>query len=48
MLKLCSEGQVKRLQRLLGRGFFSAEAIIDGDFGVITEAAVKAFQSSTT
>lgn len=46
LLKLGSEGwQVKRLQKLLReRGLFPAEAKIDGDFGEITEAAVKAFQ----
>lgn len=46
MLKLGSDGwQVKRLQKLLReQGLFPAEAKIDGDFGEITEAAVKAFQ----
>jgi len=46
LLKLGSNGwQVKRLQKLLReQGLFPAEATIDGDFGEITEAAVKAFQ----
>jgi N-acetyl-anhydromuramyl-L-alanine amidase AmpD len=46
LLKLGSEGwQVKRLQKLLRlHGYLPAEAAIDGDFGEITEAAVKAFQ----
>jgi peptidoglycan hydrolase-like protein with peptidoglycan-binding domain len=41
-----SEGwQVKRLQRLLRQnGCFPEPAAIDGDFGEITEAAVRAFQ----
>lgn len=45
-LKLGAEGwQVKRLQKLLRQhGLFPAEAKIDGDFGEITQAAVKAFQ----
>ena len=46
LLRLGSEGwQVKRLQRLLRQhGLFPEPAKIDGDFGEITEAAVKAFQ----
>jgi peptidoglycan hydrolase-like protein with peptidoglycan-binding domain len=37
--------QVTRLQRLLRtQGCFPEPAAIDGDFGEITEAAVKAFQ----
>ena len=46
LLKLGSEGwQVKRLQKLLReRGLFPEPAKIDGDFGEITEAAVKALQ----
>lgn len=46
LLRLGSEGwQVKRLQRLLReQGVLPVEAKIDGDFGPITEAAVKAFQ----
>jgi len=46
LLKLGSDGwQVKRLQKLLRQhGLFPAEAKIDGEFGEITEAAVKAFQ----
>ena len=46
LLKLGSEGwQVKRLQKLLReRGLFPEPAKIDGDFGDITEAAVKALQ----
>ena len=47
LLKLGSDGwQVKRLQKLLrAHGLFPEEAKVDGDFGEITEAAVKAFQS---
>jgi N-acetyl-anhydromuramyl-L-alanine amidase AmpD len=46
MLKTGSEGwQVKRLQKLLRQqGLFPEPAKIDGDFGAITEASVKAFQ----
>jgi N-acetyl-anhydromuramyl-L-alanine amidase AmpD len=46
LLRLGSEGwQVKRLQRLLrARDLYPAPAKIDGDFGEITEAGVKAFQ----
>ena len=46
LLKVGSEGwQVKRLQKLLReQDVFPPEAKIDGDFGEITEAAVKAFQ----
>jgi N-acetyl-anhydromuramyl-L-alanine amidase AmpD len=46
LLKLGSEGwQVKRLQKLLRQHeIFPPEAKVDGDFGEITEAAVKAFQ----
>lgn len=46
LLKLGSEGwQVKRLQKLLRvHGLLPDEAKVDGDFGEITEAAVKAFQ----
>jgi N-acetyl-anhydromuramyl-L-alanine amidase AmpD len=46
VLKLGAEGwQVKRLQKLLRQqGLFPEPALIDGDFGEITEAAVKAFQ----
>lgn len=45
-LKVGAEGwQVKRLQKFLReRGLLPAEAKIDGDFGEITEAAVKALQ----
>ncbi len=46
LLRLGSEGwRVKRLQRLLrARGLYPEPAKIDGDFGEITEAGVKAFQ----
>ncbi len=46
VLRLGSEGwHVKRLQRMLrGCDLFPEAAQIDGDFGEITEAAVKAFQ----
>ena len=46
LLRMGSEGwQVKRLQRLLRQhGLFPEPAAVDGDFGEITEAAVKAFQ----
>lgn len=46
LLRLGSEGwQVKRLQRMLrARDLYPAPAKIDGDFGEITEAGVKAFQ----
>ncbi len=46
MLRLGSHGwHVKRLQRLLrARDLFPEPAKIDGDFGEITEAGVKAFQ----
>lgn len=46
MLRLGSEGwQVKRLQKLLRRhGVFPEPAKVDGHFGEITQAAVKAFQ----
>jgi N-acetyl-anhydromuramyl-L-alanine amidase AmpD len=46
MLKMGSEGwQVKRLQKLLRQnGLFPEPAVIDGDFGEITETAVKLFQ----
>jgi N-acetyl-anhydromuramyl-L-alanine amidase AmpD len=46
LLKLGSEGwQVKRLQKLLRqRACFPEPAQVDGDFGEITEAAVRAFQ----
>ena len=46
LLRQGSSGwQVKRLQRLLRQhGIFPEPALIDGDFGEITEAAVKAFQ----
>ena len=46
MLRLGSHGwQVKRLQRLLrARDLYPEPATIDGDFGEITEAGVKAFQ----
>ena len=46
LLRLGSEGwQVKRLQRLLrARDLYPEPAKIDGDFGEITEAGVKAFQ----
>jgi N-acetyl-anhydromuramyl-L-alanine amidase AmpD len=46
LLKLGAEGwQVKRLQKLLRQqGLFPEPALIDGDFGEITEASVKAFQ----
>ena len=45
-LKIGAEGwQVTKLQKILRqRGFFPDGAKIDGDFGEITEAAVKAFQ----
>jgi len=45
-LKLGAEGwQVKRLQKLLRQhGLLPADAKIDGDFGEITDEAVKAFQ----
>ena len=45
-LKLGAEGwQVKRLQKLLReQGLFPEPAKIDGDFGEITDEAVKAFQ----
>jgi len=47
LLKLGSDGwQVKRLQKLLReQGLFPEKAKIDGDFGEITEAAVKIFQA---
>jgi N-acetyl-anhydromuramyl-L-alanine amidase AmpD len=47
LLRLGSEGwQVKRLQRLLrARDLYPEPAKIDGDFGEITEAGVKAFQA---
>jgi N-acetyl-anhydromuramyl-L-alanine amidase AmpD len=47
LLRLGAEGwQVKRLQRLLlQHGLIPDESFVDGDFGEITEAAVKAFQS---
>jgi peptidoglycan hydrolase-like protein with peptidoglycan-binding domain len=46
LLRLGSEGwHVKRLQRMLrARGLYPEPAKIDGDFGEITEAGVKAFQ----
>ena len=46
LLRLGSEGwQVKRLQRMLrARDLYPEPAKIDGDFGEITEAGVKAFQ----
>jgi N-acetyl-anhydromuramyl-L-alanine amidase AmpD len=46
LLRIGSEGwHVTRLQRLLRQhGVFPEPAKIDGDFGEITEAAVKAFQ----
>lgn len=46
LLRLGSHGwQVKRLQRLLRQhGLFPQPAAIDGDFGEITNAAVRAFQ----
>ena len=46
LLRIGSEGwQVTRLQRLLRQhDLFQEPAKIDGDFGEITEAAVKAFQ----
>lgn len=46
-LRRGAEGwQVKRLQRLLRKqGLLPTEAQVDGDFGSITEAAVKSFQS---
>ena len=46
LLRQGSSGwQVKRLQRLLRQqGLFPEPAEIDGDFGEITDAAVKAFQ----
>ena len=46
VLRLGSNGwHVKRLQRLLrARDLFPEPAAIDGDFGEITEASVKAFQ----
>ena len=46
LLRIGSTGwQVKRLQRLLrARGLYPEPAKIDGDFGEITEAGVKAFQ----
>ena len=46
LLRIGSEGwQVKRLQRLLRQqGLLPEPALVDGDFGEITEAAVKAFQ----
>ena len=46
LLRIGSEGwQVKRLQRLLRQnGCFPEPAKIDGDFGEITDAAVRAFQ----
>jgi N-acetyl-anhydromuramyl-L-alanine amidase AmpD len=45
-LRRGSEGwQVKRLQRLLvGHGLLPDETLVDGDFGEITEAAVRGFQ----
>lgn len=45
-LRLGSEGWlVKRLQKLLRRhGVFPEPAAVDGDFGEITQAAVRAFQ----
>jgi peptidoglycan hydrolase-like protein with peptidoglycan-binding domain len=45
LLRLGSEGrQVKRLQRLLRQQLLPEPAKVDGDFGQITGAAVKAFQ----
>ncbi|HEY8103243.1 MAG TPA: N-acetylmuramoyl-L-alanine amidase [Gaiellaceae bacterium] len=46
VLRIGSEGwQVTRLQRLLlQQGLLPEQALVDGDFGEITEAAVKAFQ----
>jgi N-acetyl-anhydromuramyl-L-alanine amidase AmpD len=46
VLRLGAEGwQVKRLQKLLReRGLYPEPAVIDGDFGEITDAAVRAFQ----
>jgi N-acetyl-anhydromuramyl-L-alanine amidase AmpD len=46
LLRLGSEGwHVKRLQRMLrGRDLYPEPAKIDGDFGEITQAGVKAFQ----
>jgi N-acetyl-anhydromuramyl-L-alanine amidase AmpD len=46
MLRMGAEGwQVKRLQKLLReQGHLEEPAKIDGDFGALTEAAVKAFQ----
>jgi peptidoglycan hydrolase-like protein with peptidoglycan-binding domain len=46
MLQLGAEGwQVTRLQRLLdARACLPEDAEIDGDFGPVTEAAVKKFQ----
>ena len=46
VLRIGSEGwHVKRLQRMLrARGLYPEPAKIDGDFGEITAAAVKAFQ----
>jgi N-acetyl-anhydromuramyl-L-alanine amidase AmpD len=46
-LRRGSEGwQVKRLQTLLRQqGLFPEPALLDGDFGEITEAAVEAFQA---
>jgi len=46
LLRLGSHGwHVKRLQRLLrARDLYPEPATIDGDFGEITEAGVKAFQ----
>jgi N-acetyl-anhydromuramyl-L-alanine amidase AmpD len=46
LLRLGAEGwHVKRLQRLLRtQGCFPEPALVDGDFGEITDAAVKAFQ----
>jgi N-acetyl-anhydromuramyl-L-alanine amidase AmpD len=47
LLRLGSKGwQVKRLQTLLRQhGVLPLEAKLDGDFGEVTEAAVKSFQS---
>lgn len=46
LLRMGSDGwQVKRLQRLLRQhGLFPEPAKVDGDFGEITDAAVRAFQ----
>jgi len=46
VLRMGSEGwQVKRLQKLLRqRNLFPEPALIDGDFGEITETAVRMFQ----